>query len=245
MIAKSDLQAVLDEMQAESRHGRVEPPTVEEMLAYRRGELSDQDEARVRELLICYPELLRALMTPLPDDGGDLPDEKLEAQWTAMRAHMRGEGAGRVVHLWQAVSAIAASLAIVLGALYWQERLGHRQPQVLAIGSEVLTPGGSRGPGERTRIITPQGDWYVLQLVSTDPRPFDQYRIEIRDVAGSRSVWKEGGLRQRGEETIVIVPLDVLQPGRRYTLDIYGAAGGREELSDAYEFSVAAPRAGR
>ena len=60
MITKSDLKAVFDQMTAEERQRLPEPPTVEEMLAYRRGELSADEESRVRELLICYPELLRA-----------------------------------------------------------------------------------------------------------------------------------------------------------------------------------------
>jgi hypothetical protein len=81
MIMKSDLQAVLDELRTEDRRTRAEPPTAEEMLAYRAGELSGDEEARVRELLICWPELLRALMTPYPDDDdASLPAEVVERQ---------------------------------------------------------------------------------------------------------------------------------------------------------------------
>src|SRR5229473_3644267 len=61
MITKSEWQMVHHSMMAEERGHGGEPPASEEVFAYMRGELSPEDEARLRERLVNYPDLVRTL----------------------------------------------------------------------------------------------------------------------------------------------------------------------------------------
>src|SRR5947207_14595964 len=188
MMSKSDLQAVLDQMRTEERAARVEPPTVEEMLAYRRGGLSGTDEARVRELLTCWPELLRALMTPYPDgDPQALPAEKLEQQWSAMRSHIGAGGGGRVLSFRNALTAIAATLALVFGALFWQARMELRRPR--AFRPQALESNAMRG-GEHAATTLTGSDDYFLAPRSISDYKFEKYSFELMDGSNPpRRVW--------------------------------------------------------
>src|SRR5260370_31105605 len=90
-VEKSDWQAASRELMAEARARLGPPPTAEEMLAYTRGELSEKEEARVRELLVCYPELARSLPEPFPSEGalpGDsdfLTDAEVANHWASVQ----------------------------------------------------------------------------------------------------------------------------------------------------------------
>ena len=235
MIRKTDLQAVLDEMRSEDRR-RVEPPTVEEMLAYRSGELSGDDEARVRELLLCWPELLRALMTPYPDDDAEaLPPEVVERQWQAMRGEIGG--GGRVVPFRHALTAVAAALAVIFGALLWQAKLELRRPR--ALPQQMLLPDAQRGPGDGATTLAGGGEAYLLSPL-LDDRPFEAYRFELVDAANpAHSVWSSALLRRGEEDTFaVLVPRAFLSPGR-YKLILYGVNGARQEQLYTYTVRVA------
>src|SRR5262245_41609857 len=78
MMKQSDWQAVRDALIADDRAKLGEPPTVEEILAYERGELSREDADRVQQLLIAYPELARAFATPFPSADEDLPNHVVD-----------------------------------------------------------------------------------------------------------------------------------------------------------------------
>jgi hypothetical protein len=236
MIKKTDLQAVLDEMKAEDRRTRVEPPTVEEMLAWRRGELSDEDEARVREQLICWPELLRALMTPYPaDDAGALPAEVVERQWRAMKRDMGGGGA-RVLSFRNAITAIAASLAVIFGALLWQARLELRRPR--ALPQQILLPDAQRGASDGATTLATDGDAYLLTPTLIGEQRFESYRFELAD-ASNHLVWRSGALHHGDDDTFaVLVPRTFLAPGR-YKLILYGVNGARQEELGSYSVRVA------
>jgi hypothetical protein len=221
-----------------------EPPTSDEMLAYMRGELSVDEEARFRDRLIPYPELVRTLTAPFPTEGAEpgdedyLSDRELTRHWAAMQTRMPR---GAVVQFWPSVAAIAATLALVFGALYWQAHTKQGQPRVLTVDGQTLFPDGNqRGSGSDAATVTPHGDWYALVPVLMDERPFDTYRVELFDVSvdPQRSLWSMSGLR-RGENAtlIVAVPRSFLSPGI-YRLTIYGSNGGREELVNHYTIRI-------
>lgn len=236
MIMKSDLQAVLDELRTEDRRTRLEPPTAEEMLAYRAGELSGEEEGRVRELLICWPELLRALMTPYPDDdAASLPAEVVERQWTAMRSQIGATGGGRVLSFRNALTAVAATLAIVFGGLLWQAKLELRRPRTLL--PQTLFSDTQRGSGKTETTLVVHGDAYLLAPVLGGEQTFETYRFEIVDSA-NQPVWKSDGVRRGEDDTFaVLVPRAFLPPGR-YTLILYGVNGERREQLERYSLRV-------
>src|SRR6266540_3152077 len=160
MITKSDFQAVNQELMAGARRRLGEPPTSEEMLAYTRGEMSPEEEASFRERLLCYPELVRTLTAPFPTEGaapGDpdfLSDEELAKHWASLQTRMQGRSReGRVVPFWRAFGAIAAALAVALGALLWRAEWKLAQPRVVS-DEQVLLPDGQRGQGEIATVLS-------------------------------------------------------------------------------------------
>lgn len=65
MMITNDWDQALDDWVEQERERLGGPPTPEEVVAYRRGELNDADAERVRTLLVYYPELTSLLV---PDD---------------------------------------------------------------------------------------------------------------------------------------------------------------------------------
>ncbi|HEX2121291.1 MAG TPA: hypothetical protein VHL59_06585, partial [Thermoanaerobaculia bacterium] len=163
MITKTEWQTVTRQLMADDRRRFDEPPTAEEMLAYTRGELTPEQEARVRERLVCHPDLVRTLTAPFPAEGAEpgepdfLPDEELAQHWTAMQTRMRGarpvEGA-RVLQFWRISAALAAMLALVFGALLWQARLRVSEPRVVWEEQMLFPDDGRRGGGTDAATLT-------------------------------------------------------------------------------------------
>src|ERR1700741_4242120 len=113
MMNRSDWQAVREVFIPDDRPNLGEPPTVDELLAYERGELSREDAERVQQLLVAYPELARAYATPFPsDDDGALPDEVIDRQWNAFRAVTVSGSGGRVLYFWRGLGGIARTVGL-------------------------------------------------------------------------------------------------------------------------------------
>lgn len=220
MITKSDLEAVLAEMNAEDRARLGEPPTAEEMLAYRNGELSAEEEARVRALLVCYPELARALVTPFEPEH-------------------------RVLQFRHAWTALAAALALLFGALFWHaesnaRRLANELSTPRVSDFELLMPDGQRGPGEASATLTAQGESFLLGVPLINEPNFDTYRLEIADTAATapRTLWSSGPLHRGANDTFaILVPRAFLPPGK-YAVVLHGVSGARDERLTSYAFRV-------
>jgi hypothetical protein len=224
MIRKPDLQSVVEEMNEEDRRRLGHPPAFEEVLAYTRGELSSEDEQRVRELLVCYPELARTLTEPF--------------------AGQEEEEGGRILRFRHVWTAIAAALAIVFAGLYWQadskaRRLSHELAVPHVVSSEqLLLPDGRRGRETATTIST-EGDSYLLVVTLINEARYPRYRLEIAD-GNARSIWSQAGLVPRDNDTFaIIVPRSFLPPGG-YQVVLYGSGNkGQEQVAT---FSVRVPK---
>src|SRR3954468_21764565 len=148
MITKSELSDVNGKVMAENRASIGEPPTAEEVLAYTRGELTPEEEARIRERLIAYPELVRTLTTPFPEGAEPghpdyLSDHEFARHWKALQKR-RQRSNGRL-QFWRAFSVIAATVAVVLGTMLWRAKTELKKPQAVWEQQE-LYPEGHRGP---------------------------------------------------------------------------------------------------
>jgi hypothetical protein len=231
---------------------RTEPPTAEEMLAYSRGELSAEEEARLQERLVQYPELVRTLTVPFPMEGakpGDpdyMGDEEFAAHWakvqerTAAGRRWAGRRDARAPRVWQWSTAAAAALAVTFGALLWQANARRSEPMVLS-EPQVLFPDGRRGPGPREATpLTAEGDVVALVTPLIGQRDFERYRLELIDES-QRAVWSSDTLRRREDDTFVIlVPRRFLNPGT-YQVVVYGTAGASEEKLASYSLRVPRP----
>ena len=121
-----------------------EPPTAGEVMAYTRGELAPDEEARIRERLIAYPDLVRALTAPFPEgaepDHPDyLSDHEFARNWSALQKRRRRPDRG--LQFWRAFGAIAAALAVVFGALLWRAQTALKQPQAVWEQQELYPDG--------------------------------------------------------------------------------------------------------
>src|SRR3954447_27058575 len=164
MITKSELSDVNGKVMAENRTSIGEPPTAEEVLAYTRGELTPEEEARICERLIAYPELVRTLTTPFPEPAEPghpdyLSDHEFARHWKALqKRRQRSNRGGKFLPVF---AAVAATAAIVLGAMLWRAETELKMPQAVWEQQE-LYPDGHRGLEGSPQTLSPSGDSYLL-----------------------------------------------------------------------------------
>lgn len=256
MISKSDWQAAAREASAADRQRLGEPPTAEEVRALLRDELSSSEAARVRALLVAYPDLARTLVTPLPQEdaqsgeAGYLPEEELDRQWHRLRGRVRDRKIAAMTRKQrgQTYIALAASMMIgILSVLLVQSKLQERDLQRalhtprIAFERTMLQPAeGHRGPADVAARLSSKEEGHLLSAPLLDPPHYTQYRLELVDVGGAtrRVVWHRDGLSRPAEETFeVLVPRGFLPPGV-YQLIVYGRKEGDAERIAAYNVVI-------
>lgn len=234
MIRKSDWQAVQDEMIAEDRRTLGAPPTVEEMLAYASGELAPEEEARVRALLVAYPELARALTVPFPAEGGEgVSQQDVSRRWKSFQTQIRPEEKrGKVLQFWRTSFALAATLALVFGGLLWRE--SRDEPRVL--GDAQLLAGAQRG-GASPPVTLDAGDAPAVLIVPLyGAGSFERYRLELVDTK-ERVLWRSGLLKRSDDDAFRI---EVSLDAGDYRVVLYGVDATREQRLDTYSLRVPA-----
>lgn len=227
MSTKPDWRTVNEPLMTHDRKRNDEPPTTEEILAYANGKLSPDDEERMRERLMNYPDLLRALAVPFPTepaqpgDADYVSDEEWPEHWAALQKRMNG---GRVVefrrHAW---TALAAVIAIVFAGLYWQAERKLGQPRIPAEEVVQLNVESRRGPGEIPAPVHIAGDSVILSVPVAEAHA--KYRMVILDEDGTREKWRSDLL----DAARIEVPKSFLAPGI-YRIHVYGVDGARETM---------------
>lgn len=232
MSSKSIWRAIHEALIADGHDEHLEPPTVEEMLAYRRGELNAEEEARVRERLVAFPELARAVAQPFPPDdaiAGDadyVPPDMLNRRWKALQQRIHGaprRESGRMLRFWQMSTAVAATLALSFGVLLWKARSELGQPRV-AWEEVTLLPNGSRGPADTLVTVEPNAESILLELSLFHEGRFAGYRLDIVDPTARRSLWSSAVTRRDNGNFAILVPRTFLRPGT-YDIVLYGVEG--------------------
>jgi hypothetical protein len=235
MINKHEWEAVRDALRAEDQAKLGQPPTAEELLAYERGELSAKEAERVQQLLVAYPDLARAYATPFPEEA-ELPAEIVDRQWNAFRRPKRG---AKVLQFWRGFAAVAAGVAILFGAMLWQQHNEALQPQVLP-EAHLLTPDGGRGPEHPHYTITPSGDSVLLVVSIIGPADYDTYRLEL--VRGETRLWSSKPMPATESNSFdLVVPSRLLTPGT-YSVIAYGLRGNAQAQVATYTIDVIPPR---
>jgi hypothetical protein len=243
MIRKSDWDAVEEELMNEERRKLGDPSTAEEMLAYTRGELSPEQEERVREVLVCRPDLAEALTKPFPEDDaqpgdpGYLSEAELDKQWARLQRKI-GHPADpiRIDHWRNASFALAAALVLALGGMLWLAQARRAdEPRVLS-GGQLLMPDGRRGGSTPGPVLSFDGESQVVSVSLIGQQEFPAYRLELVDSSGRRK-WASGVLKPRSDDTFGILLPRTLKPGE-YRIVLYGVDGERSERLNAYAFVV-------
>lgn len=216
-----------------------EPPTVEELLAYERGDLSTEDAGRVQQSLVAWPELARAYATPFPPEDAELPDDVIERQWQAFCAEHRVTAVkGNVVRFWRGLSAVAAAVSILFGAMLWRAHDELLRPHVLPEPA-ILTPDGRRGlPDQPQYTIAPSGDALLLVVSLIGPTDYDLYRLDLVSAESQKRVWSSEPLRATNSNSFhVEIPSRTLSPGT-YQVIAYGLRGNAQERVATYTIGV-------
>ncbi len=92
----------------------------------------------------------------------------------------------------------------------------------------ILASSQLRGHAD-TLEVAPDADSMMLILQVDDPEAFERYRIEIREAASRRQVWRDSSLKpSRLSELTVLLPR-ALMPDGRYELRLHGLADDRPE----------------
>jgi hypothetical protein len=262
MTNKSEWQEANRRLNEDGRRKLGDPPTAEEMLAYSRGELSDGEAERIRELLVAYPELARMYAAavpeaPRPGDPDAVSEQVILAGWSALQPRLgsgsaavsgrerdlRAAQRGRFVFRQYVPTTIAAAVALVFFGLYVQaesraryhEREA-RRPIVLG-GAQELEPGGMRGPGPT--LLRLNNDGYLLKLRLFRQVRHPHYRIELRDADGT-VIWANNSAQPDEDDAFQIAfRPEFLRAGRRYELHVLGVDG--ENATPVETYDVAAP----
>lgn len=244
MTNKSEGQDVNRRLAAEQREKLGDPPTAEEMLVFSRGEMNAEDEERIRDLLVAYPELARMYSAPFPEEPeAGISNEAIDHGWddvqrrlgvTVMpaRARMRN----------YIPTTIAAALALVFFGLFVQAESRARDnargdlPRVLGAPQE-LESDGTRGSGSPT-TLRKDGDAYLLKPHLFNQVHYPHYSIELHDENGA--VWTTPSAQPDEKDAFqIVIPHSFLRPGA-YQLRIFGVDGEARRNVGAYDVGVPA-----
>ena len=235
MITKSEWRSINESLNSEER-ARLEPPAFDEVLQYMRGELPAEDEERMRERLVPFPELVRALTAQFPTEGakpGDpdyVSDDEFAKQWAFLKHRAKRKSASQ---FWP---------AIVFGGLFWraqtQLQIERTMPRV-ASDEQPLVPDGQRGGGEEHARLTAQGDSILLDARIV-PSSFDDYRLTIIDATNAdHALWSTPVLHRASNESFaILVPRAFLKNSSKVQVVLYGVSGAREEKLATYTLLV-------
>ena len=234
MNEMNELKAARQALIAERRARLGAPPTDEELVRYAHGLMSEQEEERIRELLVCYPELARAMAEPFPTGGAepghpdylsDDVDQKPGAEVLPFRRRFTALPAS-----------LAAALILCFGGLLWQVQSNRQlreqlmQPRI-ASHEEPLLPDGARGPGTAATLSN-DGDSYLLRVSLVGPADYFTYRLEIVEATDDDNgavLWRSAELSRGNDDTFdVMVPRAFLKPGR-YQIVLYGLQAGQAD----------------
>lgn len=251
MISKHQWQAATRELIATSRANAGPPPTFEQVEALSRGELSEEEAERVREMLSHYPDMLRILTEPFPADAeGVLTDEQLAADLALIRSQIKRPAGASVTPIAFSprrspahVMALAAgfTIALAIGSLaVWRLTTEPRVNQTKVIFADGVR-GGTRGGLDQTPAQLSTATDYHLQLVVSARGVSPECRAELYDVSAENPahLWTRGHVQQQADGTYLLaLPTGDLEPGL-YRLALYDAE--RNELLANYTFRLSKP----
>ncbi len=240
MIRKQDWDAAYRRHLAHGQRRLGPPPSFEEVEALSRGQLSEEEAERIRELLSYYPDMLRILTEPFPDSSdGVLSEQELTADLAKIRGRIRSNAPPPLAFARKEprrVFALAAGIVIAIalaGAGVWRLTSNPR-----GVVSQVLYPERDRGIGARgvpsatpTRL-TKDND-YLLEPVFDSPRQYRGYRLELLDLGSTppRRVWLRENVTQQRDGTFPVrLSTGELDPGL-YRLVLYGVDDTVDDLA--------------
>lgn len=266
MSGRDDFATALEAIMARKCEELGEPPTPEELLAYREGRLDPAARDLLEARIAVHPDAARALadLAAFPDiePGPDTPEpseEEMEAGWQAFRQKLEklpkpapasADRRDRPIHgypIWRLAAAAVLLLTVGLAAGYLAGRGSRSAPDAevepaLNVTIAELAPaedqeGSLRAPTAPIEM-TPESEELLLILRLPETRPFVSYAAEIHDREGRR-LWSGGGLHLTPQGTFHLsFPRDAFVAGT-CRIDLFGVdREGRKTRVASYELQV-------
>jgi hypothetical protein len=245
MTNQSEWQEANRRLIAEQREKLGDPPTAEELLAFSRGELSETEQERIRDLLVAYPELARMYSAPFAEEEAQpgVPQDQIAAGLANVQRRL----GGTVVPLRSPVrrylpTSIAAALALLFFGLFVQAESRARDhvrslqvPRILGAAQE-LDPDDNRGAA--TPIpLRKDGEAYLLEAHLTDDVRYPHYILELYDATGA--IWTGHAPDAPAKNAFrIVIPHEFLSTGSSYQLRIFGIDGETRRPVGSYDVKV-------
>ena len=235
-------------------------PTLQELVAYRAGELPPEGEDRIQEHLTQCHDCAQLLLDlaefeqfpPPPEEMGPV-DARTEASWQRLRTRLREgeeereeEEAPAVlfprrprVPPWQRPAlpwALAAGLALCsVGLWQWagrlQSEIGRLEAPQLNVPVEDLSAGETRGARPEVPVLRGGG-----VLVLYPPTEAAEYEVEAVSTDGELVIRPLRGPAIDEVLTLSIPP--TFLPAGRYSARLYGIDNGERKLLKEYAFEI-------
>lgn len=223
MITKNDWNAALDGWVADERERLGGPPTPEEVVAYTSGELPDADAARVRALLVYYPELT-SLLT---DDDEAVVVDPPARQWP-----------------WLPIAAglLVALLTALLLQSRWElveQRRENDKPYVHQSRHELQSLHARGAAVDPPVYDLPANEERYLLALMVGATNYADYRLDIVEVstAKERLVWTANGIQPIDGTFELSVPRALIRTGT-FRVDVYGRDSAHTERLESYRVRV-------
>lgn len=261
MGGQDDLVSSLQAIMAARREKYGEPPTPEELLAFRDGRLEPQERERIAARIALDPDSARALadlaafpaVEPAPGTR-ELSEEEISAGWQAFLQRLPARppiptvsnlvpAVAKPRRRWRHPGARLAAAALVgLGVGWVAGFAGHswrgRPGPTINTQIEELAPLEGEGdvrsaPSGLTLTEGAEELLLVLGARGAGERDFPQYEVEVEDPAGRR-VWSRNGLRPTALGAFHLsFHRGDLPPGS-YRIALYGRTGEDRTLLATY-----------
>jgi hypothetical protein len=265
---QEDLDKSLKAIMAAKRDELGEPPTPEELLAYRDGRLDPAERRRIEARIAVYPDAARTLadlaafpaVEPAPGTP-DLSEEEIGARWQAFRGRLpepslpwplspKGregkkteEKTSRGGFPLKLAAAALAGLAIGGAAGFLAARASREVPaSAVNVSIAELRPieeGGSRSAPAMLELPE-DSEELVLVLATPAQEDFPDYEAEIADSKGAR-IWTRQGLRPTAMGTFNLSFRRGALPPGTLRVRLFGRDGERRRLLGTYEVRLVPP----
>lgn len=245
MIERDEWDEAADAWIAAERERLGGPPSPEELGAYMNGELAGPEAARIRALLVYYPELTSLLAEAVPEPADDLlSDVEVARDRAALQARLTADDQQFLHHLLpMAASVIIAVLtALLLQSRFELARLRRESdlPYVHAARHELRTE-RSRGRATTARPyeLPPHETRYMLALILADSHDYGKFRIDIVDLTtdGGKIVWSTPAARPVDGAFELSVPRQFLHAGT-YRIDVSGGVSDAPRHLESFWIDV-------
>src|SRR5215210_2919199 len=263
---RDDFIAAREAIMARKREELGEPPTPEDLLAYRDGRLDPAARELLEAKIAVYPEAARALadLAAFPDIAPgpgtpELSDQEMDASWEAFRQRLEKlprpaparpafpvPSPMRRPAPWQGAAAAVLFLSIGLGIGYL---LGAGRPPApdAAVRPSLNTTIAQLEPLDEDRLraaaapfeLPDESDELLLILVLPGTQDYPGYAAEIFNREGTK-LWAGDGLRPTAEGTVrMSFDRSAFPPGS-YRIHLFGQDGkGQQKAVGKYELRVA------